>query len=210
MTPDSVVTSTSALAEQLAGQAHLTQGYVLAIGSAAMKEELRIAGLRVLDSYDDTTRASSVVVTAHRDLHYRELAAATSAVLNGALLFAPGRDPRFPVSGGFAPGTGAIVAAVETATGVRATNVGKPEPLVFRAAARRLGSRRKVAVVGDNLAADIAGGRNAGLATALVLTGVTSRDDLAISTIAPDLVVDDLPTLAHVLLGDPEATAVVN
>jgi ribonucleotide monophosphatase NagD (HAD superfamily) len=77
---------------------------------------------------------------------------------------------------GLWPGTGAILAAVETATGARAKIVGKPEPQLFLTALDRLGDG-KTLVVGDRLDADVAAAATAGLDAALVLTGETSADE---------------------------------
>jgi 4-nitrophenyl phosphatase len=89
-----------------------------------------------------------------------------------------------------------VVAAVETATGRRATVVGKPEPYMFEAASARLSGCRRVAVVGDTLTTDVVGARRAGLAAILVLSGSTSRSHLEAAPVKPDLVFDDLRALA--------------
>jgi ribonucleotide monophosphatase NagD (HAD superfamily) len=97
------------------------------------------------------------------------------------------------------PATGAILAAVETAGGTQATVVGKPEAYIFDIARGLLDGRRSVAVVGDSLDSDIAGGKSADLFTILVLTGQTSRESLSTASIKPDLVLPDLHALAGLL-----------
>ena len=119
-----------------------------------------------------------------------------SAVRDGAELWATGRDATYPTPTGLLPGTGALVAAVETASERRARVAGKPEPPMFEAAKRRLGGDR-IAMVGDTLDADIAGGARAGLATVLVLSGRTARADLEQAEIQPDIVVADLAALCE-------------
>jgi ribonucleotide monophosphatase NagD (HAD superfamily) len=93
------------------------------------------------------------------------------------------------------PGTGSIVAALETAGGVSATSAGKPEPYIFELARSLLPNSRRVAIVGDNLDSDIAGGKRAGLRTILVLTGTSSQDDLQTAGIEPDSVLRNLAGL---------------
>ena len=75
--------------------------------------------------------------------------------------------------------------------------VGKPEQVIFDIARSLLAGCRRVAIVGDNLAADIAGGKRAGLTTILVLTGTSGRDDVAGSEATPDFVVPDLAALVE-------------
>lgn len=166
---------------------------VFVVGSSSLKAELLAAGLEL----DDDGRAAEVVaVGGHAGFHYDELRAAAQAVSRGASLYAAGRDATFPMADGPWPATGAILAAVETAAGVRATVAGKPERHIFELARARLGRCERVAIVGDHLEADIAGGRRAGLATVLVLSGTTSREQLDAAGVRPDLVVRDL---AHLL-----------
>jgi ribonucleotide monophosphatase NagD (HAD superfamily) len=74
------------------------------------------------------------------------------------------------------PGTGALLAALEYATGRRAATVGKPDPQLFNTALDRLGEGRAL-VVGDRLDTDLAGAAAAGLDAAIVLTGAAARDE---------------------------------
>lgn len=171
-----IVSSGSALAaliyEQQGGR---KTGFV--IGSPSLKVELS----RVIDVLDSETglAAHVVAVGGHDGFNYEELRVATHAVRNGAQLYAAGRDATFPMPDGPWPGTGSIVAAVEFAAGTRAIAAGKPEAYIFNIARSLLVDCRRIAVVGDNVEADIAGGVRAGLQTILVLTGTTSQEDLA-------------------------------
>ena len=187
-----IVTSGSALAAFMAEEEGAGTP-VYAIGSASLKAELGSVGL-VLRA--DGRDVAAVAVAGHRDFDYDELRSASQAVRRGARLYAAGRDATFPMPDGPWPATGAILAAVETASGVRATSVGKPEPYIFEIARSLLRECRRVAIVGDNVESDIAGGKRAGLTTILVLTGTTSRDDLASAGVEPDFVVADLASLA--------------
>ena len=185
-----LVTAASALAAFM--REHERPGAtVYAIGSRSLKAELESAGLELRPDGD----VEAVAVGGHRDFHYDELRIATQAVRGGARLYAAGRDATFPMPDGPWPATGAIVAAVETASGVRATAVGKPEPYIFEIARSLLRECRRVAIVGDNIESDIAGGKRAGLTTILVLTGTTTSDELQSAGIEPDLVLPDLASL---------------
>jgi glycerol-1-phosphatase len=187
---EEIVTSGSALAMFMRDEG--AARIVYAIGSPSLKAELEAIGLELRADGRDV---DAVAVGGHRDFDYDELRIATQAVRRGARLYAAGRDATFPMPDGPWPATGAIVAAVETAAGVQARSVGKPEPYIFEIARSLLRGCDRVAIVGDNLESDIAGGKRAGLATILVLTGTTSRDDLAGAEVEPDLVLADLAAL---------------
>lgn len=164
------------------------------IGAPRFKEVAAEAGLALLNG-EAAQRADAVLVSAHREFDYAELLTATRAIQNGATLFATSRDPTLPMPGGAWPGTGATLAAVETATGKRAEIGGKPERHLFDQARELIGGAGRVAMVGDRIASDIEGGRRAGLATILVLSGATSREQAAAADPAPDLILDDLAAL---------------
>lgn len=145
-------------------------------GGATIRRHVDGAGVRVMNGTDLATRVDVVVVAAHDGFDYAELRTATQAVLRGADLLAAGRDATFPAPDGLWPGTGAVLAAIEAATGARAVSVGKPEPRLLLTALDRLGPGRAL-MVGDRLDADVAGAAAAGLDAAVVLTGVTSREE---------------------------------
>ncbi len=133
-----------------------------------------------------------MVVGWDRRATYDTLRVASVLVGRGARLVATNRDASYPAPGGeLWPGAGALLAAVETATGVRADSAGKPGPGLFRAAARRAGDGPAV-VVGDRLDTDIVGAERAGLDAVLVLSGASTRADLLDVDAAPVAVVPDL------------------
>ena len=143
--------------------------------------------------------ADFVVVGMDREITYEKLRVATLLIRSGARFIATNPDKTLPTEEGLVPGNGAIIAALEAATGVAPFVVGKPEPAIFDLALARMGvSKEGVAVIGDRLETDILGGRRAGLITILVLSGVTSRQELENSTIKPDLVFQDVRQLYEV------------
>lgn len=179
----------------------LAEGYpgagAVVIGSDAVHKHVRDAGLRVLNGSPAVVTADVVVVSGHDDFDYAELRDATRAVLAGATLLASDRDPSFPDTEGASPGTGAVLAAVETATGSVGRAVGKPDPQLFVTALDRLGAGRTL-VVGDRLDADLMGAAAAGLDCAIVLTGVTDRQQAQAATDPkPIAIADSLAALVN-------------
>ncbi|HVE68525.1 MAG TPA: HAD-IIA family hydrolase [Solirubrobacteraceae bacterium] len=172
---EEVVTVGGALQHWLAGRRdRAATAYV--IGSAAIWRHVEDAGLRIVNDTDLATRADLVIVAGHDDFDYAELRGAVQALARGAGLVTAGRDPTFPMPEGPWPGTGALIAAVETASGAQAVNLGKPAPALCAAALDRRGaSADRTLVVGDRLDADLAGAAAASLDAAIVLTGATDR-----------------------------------
>jgi HAD superfamily hydrolase (TIGR01450 family) len=170
-------------------------GAAFVIGSQALVDHVAAAGMRVVNRTPFATRADVVVVGAHEHFDYAELRTAAQAVTRGAQLVGATRDATFPTLDGAAPGSGAVLAAVETAAGRTAdVVVGKPEPLIYDAARSTLGPGRVLAV-GDRLEVDVAGARRAGIDSALVLTGETTREQADAADPRPTLVADSLRTL---------------
>jgi HAD superfamily hydrolase (TIGR01450 family) len=192
--PDDVLTAGEVTA-RLAAESCGGGGDAFVIGSPALHRQVAEAGLRVANG-GNGAGADVVVVALHTEFSYAELRTATLALAGGAKLFATNREPGLPMPDGTWPGTGAIVAAVEYASGATATIGGKPERHLFDRARRRLGAVSRVAMVGDGLASDVAGAAGAGLATILVLTGNASRQQVEGADPQPDHVIDSIAELA--------------
>ena len=189
---DEVVTVGAALQYQLAGR---EPGSAFVVGSQALVDHVAAAGMRILNRTPFAAKADVVVVGAHEEFIYDELRIAAQAVSQGAQLIAATRDASFPMPDGPWPGTGAVLAAIETAAGRPADLVvGKPEPSMYEAARDRLGPGRMLAV-GDLLEVDVAGARRAGIDSALVLTGGTTREQADAADPKPTHVADSLATL---------------
>jgi glycerol-1-phosphatase len=169
-------------------------GTAFAIGAPGFHEAVAEAGLTLLDG-EAGREADAVLVSGHREFDYEELLTATLALQRGAALFATSRDPTLPMPGGPWPGTGSILAAVETASGQRAEIGGKPERHLFEQARALIGDAERVAMVGDRLTSDIEGGQRAGLATILMLTGACTREQAESAEPPPDHMLDDLSGL---------------
>jgi glycerol-1-phosphatase len=191
--PELVVTAGTVVA-RLAGEAAGPGGTAFVIGRTALKEMVAATGARLVEG-GEAEEADVVVVSGHPGFDYEELRTAKFALDRGAGLFATSHDPTMPHPGGELPGTGAVLAAVEVASGRRATIAGKPERHLFEMAIEALGGCGRVAMVGDRISSDVEGGRLAGLETVLVLSGTTSREAATEADPGPDFVVEDLAGL---------------
>ena len=173
---DDVVTVGGAVQHLLAGTR--AGSGALVIGTQAMRDHVSEAGLRVLNDTELASRADLVLVAGMLDLTYAHLRDAVLALSRGADLIGTGRDRIYPMPEGPWPGAGALVAAVEYASGRTAQIVGKPQPQLIYTALDRLGPGRTV-MVGDRIDSDVGAAVNAGIDAALVLTGGATRDDAA-------------------------------
>lgn len=171
---------------------------VYLLGGHGIRSALEGAGFEIVDATDGA-RADIVVVGADRSFDYERLRTAADAVRGGAVFMATNADPSFPTPTGLVPGAGAMVAAIEVASGRPAEVIGKPQAPMMEAAARRLEDAEAIGIVGDQPATDLDGGRAMAWTTILVLSGVIEPGESELVTPAPDLIVDDLAAL---VLGD--------
>jgi 4-nitrophenyl phosphatase len=167
---------------------------VLAIAGPGVREAVAGAGATVVDDGP----ADAVVVGFHRDFTYESLRRATSAVFGGARLIGTNDDPTYPTPEGPIPGGGALLAAVETASGVAPIVAGKPNEPMVELVRRDLAGDEGNLVVGDRPSTDGRFARALGVPFALVLSGVT-RPGEAVDP-APELRARDLAELAAQLL----------
>ena len=142
---------------------------VLATGTSGFLGQVVDAGLDPVAA-GDWRQAEGVLVTGHPRFDYEELKAASMAARSGIFFAATGRDPTMPMGDGLWPGTGSILAAVETASGRTARIAGKPEKPIFQAGLDVLDLPRdaEVAMIGDRLDTDVGGAQAAGLDGILV------------------------------------------
>jgi len=189
---------------------------VLAVGAGGLDRELRDVGLDVvnagfvaermakegLDGMAAAGNPGAVVAGVDPQMTYLRLAAAADCVRAGALFIATNRDPVYPIERGLRPGAGSIVAAIEVASSVPPTVIGKPEPLLMEEAAHAVGRDPKEAIViGDGILTDLAAARAVGARSVLMLTGVTTGAALEAlpSADRPTAVASDARELAQVL-----------
>ena len=185
-----VFTCSMATARFLARQKPAGTAFV--IGEGGLLTALHKNGYSVVDHAPDY-----VVVGEGRTVTLEMLEVAVQMILDGAKLIATNLDPNCPTKSGTRPGCGATVAYLETATGARAMSVGKPSPIMMRAARKELGlATSETIMIGDTMETDILGGVQMGYRTILVLSGTTQKDDLPRYAYAPDRVLQSIADLA--------------
>ena len=141
------------------------------------------------------------IVSFDRYFDYEKLQTACRLIGNGARFIATNPDQALKTEQGLCPGTGAIVAAVAAGSGAEPVMIGKPERLIIEMALKRFDGvpRESIIAVGDNLATDIQAGERAGLRTALILTGVSGREDLESAPYQPTWVVENYAELEQIV-----------
>jgi len=197
--PADVLTSGYVLGRWLAQEVPGARLYV--VGEPPLVEELRAFGLRPTDG---SGPVDFVVAAFDRTFDYAKLNTAFQALRRGARFVATNGDRTCPVEGGEIPDAAAVIGALEGCSGKRPELVaGKPSPMMIEAGLARMGLRpEECIVVGDRLETDIRMGKEAGTATALVLTGVTRREDLAGSPWLPDVVLESVAELTEHVMRD--------
>jgi len=190
---EQVVTAASTLV-RLAIERHGEGAPVLGIGTRSFLEQLAAAGFDLLPP-DNPVGAKAVLMSGHLGFDYQELKNASMLVRGGADLIATSADPTMPMPDGLWPGSGAILAAIETAAGKKGTTTGKPAPALFETALDVLGRPERVAMIGDRPDTDIAGAQAVGLKGILVTAaGGASRDPSTKHTV-PDHEIKSLAAL---------------
>ena len=163
-------TSALATAEFLKAQASGCS--VFAVGEAGLTNALYDAGIMMNDVNPDY-----VVIGEGRSYSLETLTKAVNLVMNGAKLIGANSDVSGPIENGIAPACRALVAPIEMATGKQAYFCGKPNPLMMRTGLRLLGCHSEDAVIiGDRMDTDIVAGTESGVATVLVLSGISDQD----------------------------------
>jgi 4-nitrophenyl phosphatase len=192
--PWQVITSALGVAQMLKGKIP-NSAPVFVIGGDGVKAALQDQGYKVLHT-DEAEKAKAVVMGIDREINFAKMREATLLVRRGVPFYATNPDKTFPTPRGEIPGAGAWISVVVTATGVEPTYAGKPYPFMMELALERLGTKKeRTLVVGDRLETDIAAGQAVGCPTALVLSGVSKREQAEAWKPAPGLIVQDLEAL---------------
>jgi HAD superfamily hydrolase (TIGR01450 family) len=168
---------------------------VLTVAEPLVDQTLRAAGIQVTAN---PAEASVVVVSFDRTFSYAKLLAAYRAVRHfGAAIIATNPDPFCPTPDGGLPDCAAMLAAVEACTGAAAEAImGKPTRYMANELLGRLAVAPGDAVlVGDRISTDVVMSRTAGMASVLVLSGVTTAAEMAVSADRPDFVITNLGEL---------------
>jgi 4-nitrophenyl phosphatase len=195
-----IVSSATATAEALYKR-FPDGGEVFLVGENGIRHALEERGFRPITDPRDKTVPVAVVGSLDRYLNYEKLRRATLHIRKGVPFYGTNPDKTFPTPYGLVPGAGAILAAVEAATDVKPVLFGKPLPAMMYMALEKLGTKpEETLVVGDRLETDISAGQAAGCKTALVLSGVSGREQAEDWQPAPDLIVEDLATLVTLIV----------
>ncbi len=193
---DDVLTSPIALADYI-GANHVAPR-VLALGEEPVTSALQTVGCQLVSSADE---AEVVVVSWDRQVTYARLDKAYQALCNGAKFYVTNPDVTCPLENGAVSDAGAVVAYLSAASGRTPDHIaGKPFPALAQAAMERMGiSPEETILAGDRLQTDLMCGKNAGCATAVVLTGVSSRSDIEKlpAKQKPDYVLSSVTELAN-------------
>ncbi|MEM7734175.1 MAG: HAD-IIA family hydrolase [Deinococcota bacterium] len=202
-----VVTSANATVSYLKDNyPQATRAYV--IGEDGLHDAVQQAGLQVvsvddvreLAEADNLTAVDAVVGGLARDLTYDLLAMGALLVRAGVPFIASNIDASFPSELGQLPGAGAVLDVVSTASGVKPIVVGKPEQIIFQGALKRLNASPDTsAMIGDRLETAILGAQRAGMTSILVLSGVSTKEDIQKTGIQPDYVFEDIHAVAEAL-----------
>ncbi len=163
------------------------------IGEESLRKELAQEGVALSEE------GEVVAVGLDRAFNYEKLAHALTLTLKGAQIVAANDDATYPTHEGIRPGAGAIVAAIERASGKKALVLGKPYEFIYKVLKQMMGEEEMV-VVGDRLDTDIYFAKRFGLKSILVLSGIAKKEDIAKSKIKPDEII---PSLAHLNLSPP-------
>ncbi|NRA68508.1 MAG: HAD family hydrolase [Pseudobacteriovorax sp.] len=195
VTQDHVYTSAMATASYLGK--HRIGGTAYVIGEGGLLTALNNEGFAVVDSNPDY-----VVVGEGRTMTLETIEKAVQLVVDGAKLIATNLDPSCPTQdGGVRPGCGAYVAMIEQATGIKAFSPGKPSPVIFREARKKMDLRTEETImIGDTMETDILGAVQLGYKGILVLSGGTQKEQLTKFSYAPDYVVPSVKDISDQML----------
>lgn len=192
VTPDEIVTSSTATADYLAST--LPRGSRLyVIGMEGLRAPLIDRGFEIADR-----AVAAVVVGIDWAVSYPQFKTAALLIRSGAKFIGTNGDRTFPTPEGIVPGNGALLALIETATDVKPIVIGKPEPVLYEMSLKRMNAvPEQTLVLGDRLETDILGAVRLNLKSALVLSGVTTREQLTESNYQPDWIFDDIADLTR-------------
>ncbi len=158
------------------------------IGEEGLRQAMREAGLVYQEDHPDF-----VAFGMDRGITYEKYAKACLAVRAGAKFISTNPDVALPNERGLMPGNGSLTSVITVSTGIQPVFIGKPEPIIIEQALEKLhATKERTLVIGDNYDTDIMAGIRAGIDTLMVLTGVTSEQQLRAKEIQPTYVVHSL------------------
>jgi len=198
---DMVFTSSTATADYLL-ENYGKDVFLHVVGMDGLTRTLSAAGFQFTCGEEEpASPVAAVVAGMDREINLKKVTIAMRLIMAGADFIATNTDGSFPTPEGINPGTGTVIGALQFASGTKPYVVGKPQPAIFQSALKALGATSEnTLMVGDRLETDILGANSLGIKTAAVLTGVTSRNEIAHNDIQPDFIFDDIAALHQALL----------
>jgi 4-nitrophenyl phosphatase len=188
VSPDEILVSGQATARFLARQ-YPRGTRVHVFGMPSLRQAMTNEGFTLADE-----DVQLVVASMDREVTFEKLKRATLLIRGGARFIATNLDPTNPSEEGLIPGTGAMIVALEAASGTQATAIGKPQPIMYQLAMEQMGATpATTAAIGDRVDTDILGGKRAGLTTICVLSGSSDRAEA--EAIETDLIFEDIAQL---------------
>jgi 4-nitrophenyl phosphatase len=170
---------------------------IYVIGEPGLFQTLESFGMLI--GNDNKSPVDVVVVSLDYQLTYNKLKRASLLIQSGSDFIGTNKDRTLPTPEGLIPGAGTLISALEIASGRKAKIIGKPEPLLYEMALKRLGlAPEETLAVGDRLETDIAGAHAAGMHSALVLSGASTLAQAQNYTISPEIIVQDLTELIFI------------
>ena len=202
-----ILTSGMATALYLSERVNPKETRVFVVGEDGATQPLvelgfTLTGLYEVDNTDKPEQKGADIVVCGKDetLTWAKLATATLNIRAGASFIGTNADTTLPTEHGVTHGNGAILAALEVATGVAPTIIGKPEPIIYQQALALLGiSPDETIALGDRLETDILGAVRTGIRSIMVLTGISSEADLQDSDYQPTWVMADIRAVTKAL-----------
>ncbi|MBI1795187.1 MAG: HAD-IIA family hydrolase [Chloroflexi bacterium] len=192
--PEQVITSALGVAHILS-QKFPRGGPVFAIGETGVMDALRDKNFEPL-SVENAPKAQAVVASIDRQINFNKMMEATLLIRSGVPFYATNPDKTFPTPRGEIPGAGAWISVLTMATNIEPIYAGKPFPYLMELSLERLGTRREeTLVVGDRLETDMIAGQAVGCLTALVLSGVSTKEQAQAWTPKLNLIARDLTEL---------------
>ncbi len=171
------------------------------VGMEGLVNTLKEAGFKIsVGERAPAGRVAAVVAGMDRAINHEKIKIAMRLILEGADFVATNTDGSYPTPEGINPGTGMVIGALQFASGVKPYIAGKPYPAIFQTALKTLGAVPEQALmIGDRLETDILGANRMGIQSAALLTGVTSREEIAQKDIKPDFIFEDIRDLHQAL-----------
>ena len=207
VTQKQILTSGMATALYLSEKINPKETRVFVVGEDGATQPLlelgfTLTGLYEVNNSDKPEQKGADIVVCGKDetLSWAKLATASLNIRAGASFIGTNADTTLPTEHGVTHGNGAILAALEVATGVTPTIIGKPEPIIYQQALGLLGiSPDETVALGDRLETDILGAVRTGIRSIMVLTGISSVADLQDLDYHPTWVMDDIRAVTKAL-----------